>query len=46
MFTKGDMKRNFLGILKEEMVKELTMKNESMGRKNKRMKEEINKLMD
>ena len=46
MFTKGDMKRNFLGISKEEMVMELTMKKESMGRKNKRMKEEINKLMD
>ena len=45
MFTKRDLKRDFLRILKGKMVKELTMKNDNVGMKNTKIKEEIIKLM-
>ena len=45
MSTKRDLKRDFLGILKGETVKELTMKSDSVGMKNTKMREEIKKLL-
>ena len=56
MATKRDMKRDFLGILKGETVKELTKKsddvvmkkeskNNGVGMKNSRMRDEIRKLL-
>ena len=57
MATKRDMKRDFLGILKGETVKELTKKsddvvmekeskNYGVGMKNSKMRDEIKKLLN